>query len=86
MGSKPASPGRDPSRVGGADPKGSARGLLDHSLREVEVGPLVAGAKAAAEPKRRERAATFMMTIELVLLESKEIRDLESNWEEMESS
>jgi hypothetical protein len=63
MGSKPTSPTRDPSRVGGADPKGRARGDSFHELREVDCLPVWAGAKADAEAIKERQASLYMVLV-----------------------
>jgi hypothetical protein len=67
MGSKPTSPGRDPSRVSGEDPKGRALvPSIQLALRAVETLPVWAGAKAAAEPRVAATIASFMLIWRIV--------------------
>lgn len=62
MGSKPTSPGKEPSRVSGDDPNGRARvPSINCKLRAVDALEVGAGLNAAAEPARRVTAATFMV-------------------------
>ena len=67
MGSKPTSPGKEPSRVSGDDPNGRARvPSINCKLRAVDALEVGAGLNAAAEPARRVMAATFIINIRVI--------------------
>ena len=64
-GSKPTSPGRDPSRSLGRGRKGRALDISFSALRAVVVVDVEvwAGAKAAAEPASAEIRVSFMFVV-----------------------